>query len=71
MVRWSVETNHRKLMQAARDRVFADYRMLIGEVVVDTRPPAGQMLLRQPLDVTGSSQIMPGCLIGSWKSRLP
>jgi hypothetical protein len=32
-------------MQAARDRVFADYRMHIREVVVDTRVPAEQMLL--------------------------
>jgi hypothetical protein len=39
-------------MQAARDRVFADYRMHIGEVVVDTRVPAGQTLLPQRLDVT-------------------
>jgi hypothetical protein len=33
-------------MQAARDRVFADYRMHIREVVVDTRVPAEQILLR-------------------------
>ena len=45
MVRWSVETNHHKLMQAARDRVFADYRMHMGEVVVDTRVPAGHLLI--------------------------
>jgi hypothetical protein len=48
-MRWSVETNHHKVMQAARDRVFADHRMNIGEVVVDTRMPAGQTLLEQRL----------------------
>jgi heme-degrading monooxygenase HmoA len=52
MVRWSVETHHHKVMQAARDRVFADYRMHIGELVADTRVPAGQALPQQRLDVT-------------------
>lgn len=52
LVRWSVEMHHHKVMQAARDRVFADYRMHIGELVADTRVPAGQRLLQQRLDVT-------------------
>lgn len=52
LVRWSVEAQHHKVMQAARDRVFADYRMHIGEFVADTRVPAGYMLLQQRLDVT-------------------
>jgi heme-degrading monooxygenase HmoA len=52
LVRWSVETSHHKVMQAARDRVFADYSMHIGEFVADTRVPAGQTLLQQRLDVT-------------------
>ena len=52
LVRWSVEATHHKVMQAARDRVFADYRMHIGEIVSDTRVPAGQTLLQQRLDVT-------------------
>jgi len=52
LVRWSVEASHHKIMQMARDRVFADYRMHIGEFVADTRLPAGQTLLQQRLDVT-------------------
>jgi len=40
------------VMQASRDRVFADCRMQIGEIVVDTCVPAGQTLLQQHLDVT-------------------
>ena len=52
LVRWSVETHHHKIMQAARDRVFADYHMHIGEFVADTRVPAGQTLLQQRLDIT-------------------
>jgi hypothetical protein len=31
-VRWSVETNNDKAMQAWRDRVFGDYRLHVGEV---------------------------------------
>jgi heme-degrading monooxygenase HmoA len=52
LVRWNVQTSHHKVMQAARDRVFADYRMHIGEFISDTRVPAGQTLLQQRLDVT-------------------
>jgi len=52
LVRWSVEAHHHKIMQAARDRVFADYRMHIGEFVADTRVAAGYTLLQQRLDVT-------------------
>jgi heme-degrading monooxygenase HmoA len=52
LVRWSVESTHHKTMQTARDRVFADYSMHIGEFVADTRLPAGQTLLQQRLDVT-------------------
>jgi heme-degrading monooxygenase HmoA len=52
LVRWSVETHHHKVMQAARDRVFAHYCMHIGEFVADTRLPASQTLLQQRLDVT-------------------
>lgn len=52
LVRWSVEEHHHKIMQAARDRIFADYRMHIGEITQDTRVPAGHALLQQRLDVT-------------------
>jgi heme-degrading monooxygenase HmoA len=52
LVRWSVETHHHKIMQAARDRVFADYQMHIGELVADTRLPSGLALPQQRLDVT-------------------
>ena len=52
LVRWSIEGHHHKVMQAARDRVFADYRMHIGEFVSDTRVPTGQTLEQQRLDVT-------------------
>jgi heme-degrading monooxygenase HmoA len=52
LVRWRVTSNHHKIQQAARDRVFADYRLRIGQTVADTQVPAGQKLLEQRLDVT-------------------
>ncbi|GJH19071.1 antibiotic biosynthesis monooxygenase [Caballeronia novacaledonica] len=52
LVRWRTEARHHKIMQAARDRVFADYRLRIGQVVADTHVPEGQALLEQRLDAT-------------------
>ncbi|PQV54019.1 antibiotic biosynthesis monooxygenase [Paraburkholderia sp. BL21I4N1] len=56
LVRWRTTTAHHKIQQAARDRVFADYRLRIGQVVSDTHIPAGQVLLEQRLDVTETGQ---------------
>lgn len=52
LVRWRTTTKHHKIQQAARDRVFADYRLRIGQIVTDTRVPEGHVLLEQRLDVT-------------------
>ncbi|MDQ7981248.1 antibiotic biosynthesis monooxygenase [Paraburkholderia sp. SARCC-3016] len=52
LVRWRVSTKHHKVQEAARERVFADYRLRIGQVVADTRIPAGHTLQEQRLDVT-------------------
>jgi heme-degrading monooxygenase HmoA len=56
LVRWRVKMNHHKTMQAARDRVVADYRMSIGETVTDTRIPAGYALSEQRLDETETGE---------------
>lgn len=56
LVRWRTTTAHHKIQQAARDRVFSDYRLRIGQVVSDTQVPAGQVLLEQRLDVTETGQ---------------
>jgi heme-degrading monooxygenase HmoA len=54
LIRWRVESKHFKTQQAARDRVFADYRLRIGQTVDDTRIPAGYALTEQRLDETES-----------------
>lgn len=52
LIRWRSQETHHKIMQAARDRVFSDYRLSIGQVVRDNQIPAGQVLREQRLDVT-------------------
>ena len=52
LIRWRTTTAHHKIQQAARDRVFADYRLRIGQIVGDNRLPAGQVLREQRMDVT-------------------
>ncbi|PLQ00019.1 antibiotic biosynthesis monooxygenase [Cupriavidus pauculus] len=54
LVRWRTTASHHKVQQAARDRVFSDYRLRIGETARDTRLPPGQALTTQRLDVTAS-----------------
>ncbi|KAA1002546.1 antibiotic biosynthesis monooxygenase [Paraburkholderia panacisoli] len=56
LVRWRTTTAHHKIQQAARDRIFSDYRLRIGQIVSDTHLPAGQVLLEQRLDVTETGQ---------------
>ena len=56
LVRWRTEATHNKIMQAARDRAFSDYRMRIGQTVSDTHVPEGRVLLEQRLDVTETGQ---------------
>ncbi|HTR06318.1 MAG TPA: antibiotic biosynthesis monooxygenase [Paraburkholderia sp.] len=52
LVRWRTTTKHHKIQQAARDRVFSDYQLRIGQTVADTRLPEGEALIEQRLDVT-------------------
>ncbi|BAN27835.1 antibiotic biosynthesis monooxygenase family protein [Caballeronia insecticola] len=52
LVRWRTTTKHHKIQQAARDRVFSDYRLRIGQIVADTRVPKGHALSEQRLDAT-------------------
>ncbi|MGX6999705.1 antibiotic biosynthesis monooxygenase family protein [Caballeronia sp. KNU42] len=56
LIRWRSQETHHKIMQAARDRVFSDYRLRIGQTVSDTHLPAGQVLREQRLDVTETGQ---------------
>ncbi|HEV3427394.1 MAG TPA: antibiotic biosynthesis monooxygenase [Paraburkholderia sp.] len=52
LIRWRTTTKHHKIQQAARDRVFADYRLRIGQTTADTHLRQGEALTEQRLDVT-------------------
>jgi heme-degrading monooxygenase HmoA len=56
IIRWRTEQTHNRIMQAARDRVFSDYRLRIGQTVSDTHVPEGHVLVEQRLDVTETGQ---------------
>jgi heme-degrading monooxygenase HmoA len=52
LVRWRSTPKHHQIMQAARDRVFSDYRLRIGQTTGDTQIPEGYALSEQRMDVT-------------------
>ncbi|SOE75130.1 Heme-degrading monooxygenase HmoA [Burkholderia sp. OK233] len=56
LIRWRSQETHHQIMQAARDGVFSDYRLRIGQTLSDTHVPAGQVLREQRLDVTEVGQ---------------
>lgn len=52
VVRWRTVAEHHQVQRQGRDAVFEDYHLRVGEVVVDTAPPAGIPVLEQRLDET-------------------
>jgi heme-degrading monooxygenase HmoA len=53
LVRWRTHARHHVLgQQRGRNEIFADYHLRVGEVVADTRPPAGASLHQQRFDET-------------------
>jgi len=52
LVRWRTHGLHHGVQEKGRAEVFLDYRLRVGEVAHDTRPPAGQLIQVQRLDET-------------------
>ncbi len=52
LVRWRTHAEHHRVQATGRTRVFADYRLRVGEVTADTRPPAGISVEQTRLDET-------------------
>ncbi|TPQ36342.1 antibiotic biosynthesis monooxygenase family protein [Cupriavidus pinatubonensis] len=69
LIRWRTTTKHHKVQQAARDRLFADYRLRIGEVDTDTHLPIGEALHQQRLDVTEAGEGKAVTLLDADRSR--
>src|SRR5260221_5760351 len=52
VVRWRTVAQHHDTLQRGREEVFEDYHLRVGEVVLDTMPPAGVPIVEQRLDET-------------------
>src|SRR6202008_4327273 len=52
VVRWRTVAKHHDTQQRGRDEVFEDYHLRVGEIVADTAPPAGAVIVRQRVDET-------------------
>jgi heme-degrading monooxygenase HmoA len=52
VVRWRTVAQHHDTQQRGREEVFEDYHLRVGEVVLDTMPPAGVPIVGQRLDET-------------------
>lgn len=54
LVRWRTTTAHHEIQQAAHERIFADYRLRIGQLVSDTQLPKRRVLHEPRPDVTAT-----------------
>jgi heme-degrading monooxygenase HmoA len=54
LVRWRTHARHHETQSFGRSQIFLDYHLRVGEVVLDTRIPAGQDLRQQRLDETAA-----------------
>jgi heme-degrading monooxygenase HmoA len=52
LVRWRTQARHHVVQERGRSEIFLDYHLRIGELTLDTRPPAGVVLHEQRLDET-------------------
>jgi heme-degrading monooxygenase HmoA len=56
LVRWRTEALHHDAQSKGRDEVLQDYHLRVGEVTLDTRPPAGHAVREQRLDETETGE---------------
>jgi heme-degrading monooxygenase HmoA len=52
LVRWRTRAVHHDVQEKGRGGVLRDYRLRVGQLVADTRVPAGHALVEQRLDET-------------------
>ncbi len=52
VVRWRTQMRHHQAQEKGRGEIFSDYHLRVGQVIRDTRMPAGQVLVEQRLDET-------------------
>jgi heme-degrading monooxygenase HmoA len=52
VIRWRTHGGHHGVQEKGRFEVFEDYRLRVGEIVADTRPPPGLDIVQQRFDET-------------------
>ena len=52
LIRWRTQAKHHKVQERGRNDVFSDYRLRVGEISRDTKPPEGLVLREQRFDET-------------------
>jgi heme-degrading monooxygenase HmoA len=52
VVRWRTQAKHHPVQEKGRSEIFLDYHLRVGQLTVDTKPPAGLTLSEQRLDET-------------------
>ena len=55
VIRWRTHARHHEVQKKGRTEVFGDYHLRVGEIVADSRPPAGQVLREQRFDETAAA----------------
>jgi heme-degrading monooxygenase HmoA len=56
LVRWRTKAHHHDVQEKGRSEVLRDYRLRVGQVTEDTRPPDGYALQEQRFDETEAGQ---------------
>lgn len=56
VIRWRSHGEHHGVQEQGRARVFDDYHLRVGEVIGDTAPPQGHVVLEQRLDETETGE---------------
>jgi heme-degrading monooxygenase HmoA len=68
LVRWRTQARHHVVQERGRSDIFLDYHLRIGELISDTRPPAGVALQQQRLDETRTGDATTVTLIDAQHS---
>jgi heme-degrading monooxygenase HmoA len=52
LVRWRIDPQHHEVQEKGRSDVFRNYHLRVGQLMIDSEPPPGQVLREQRLDET-------------------
>jgi heme-degrading monooxygenase HmoA len=56
LIRWRTQREHQAVQRKARNEVFADYRLRVGEITSDDALPNGTAMPQQRFDPTGTGE---------------